>query len=358
MRVAVPIKISDADRVQLESWSRGRSTPHRLVLRSKIVLMASEGLQNKQIAEKLHAHEGVVGKWRNRFASRGMQGIVKDAPRPGRKRTISQKTIDRFIDTTLHEKPEGATHWSTRTLAKKLGVSRSAVHRVWQAHRIQPHRERRFKLSRDPEFNEKVNDIVGLYMNPPEKAAVICFDEKAEIQALDRSQTVLPLRPGNPASLSYTYERNGTIDLFAAINVLNGTVVATQFHERHRHAEFLSFLRQVDENIPKSLSVHVVLDNLSSHKVEGWIKRHPRFQFHFTPTGASWLNMIEIWLGMLTKKQIRRNSFGSVNELVVAINEFVETYQKNHPKPFVWTVKAHEILRKVARLRELEATGK
>lgn len=222
--------------------------------------------------------------------------------------------------------------------------------------KIQPHRERGFKLSRDPEFNEKVADIVGLYMNPPQKAAVICFDEKAEIQALDRSQTVLPLRSGMPASLSYTYTRNGTIDLFAAINVLDGTVV-TQFHKRHRHVEFLSFLRAIDENIPKGLQVHVVLDNLSSHKVDGWIKRHPRFQFHFTPTSASWLNMIEAWLSIITKQQIRRNSFGSIDELINAINEFVETYQKN-PRPFIWTVKADEILRKVARLRELQAMGK
>jgi transposase len=357
MRVAVPIKVNDTDRTQLISWSRGRSTPHRLVLRSKIVLMASEGLQNREIAEKLHAHKDVVGKWRNRFALQGMQGIIKDAPRPGRRHSISQKTVDRIIDTTLHEKPEGATHWSTRTLAKKLGVSYSAVYRVWKAHKIQPHRERGFKLSKDPEFNEKVTDIVGLYMNPPEKAAVICFDEKAEIQALDRSQTMLPVRPGMPASLSYTYTRNGTIDLFAAINVLDGTVVTTQFHKRHRHLEFLSFLRAVDENVPKGLQVHVVLDNLSSHKVDGWMKRHPRFQFHFTPTGASWLNMIEVWLGILTKQQIRRNSFGSVNELIDAINEFVATYQKN-PRPFVWTVKADEILRKVARLRELQAVMK
>lgn len=356
MRVAVPIKVSDEDRTQLLSWSRGRSTPHRLVLRSKIVLIASEGMQNKQIAEELHAHKDVVTKWRNRFAEIGIQGIIRDAPRPGRKRSISQKTVDRIINTTLHTKPEGATHWSTRTLAEKLGVSHSAVHRVWKAHKIQPHRERGFKLSKDPKFNEKVRDIVGLYMNPPEKAVVICLDEKAAIQALDRSQTILPLRLGMPASTSYTYKRNGTIDLFAAINILDGTVV-TQFHKRHRHAEFLSFLRAVDESVPKDLQVHAVLDNLSTHEVSGWVERHPRFQFHFTPSGTSWLNMVEVWLGILTKRQIRRNSFGSVSDLVKAINEFTAMYQKN-PRPFVWTVKADEILRKVARLRELQATAK
>ncbi len=356
MRVAVPIKVSDEDRTQLLSWSRGRSTPHRLVLRSKIVLIASEGKQNKQIAEELHAHKDIVTKWRNRFAKIGIQGIIRDAPRPGRKRSISQKTVDRIINTTLHTKPEGATHWSTRTLAEKLGVSHSAVHRVWKAHKIQPHRERGFKLSKDPKFNEKVRDIVGLYMNPPEKAVVICLDEKAAIQALDRSQTILPLRLGMPASTSYTYKRNGTIDLFAAINILDGTVV-TQFHKRHRHAEFLSFLRAVDESVPKDLQVHVVLDNLSTHEVSGWVERHPRFQFHFTPSGTSWLNMVEVWLGILTKRQIRRNSFGSVSDLVKAINEFTAMYQKN-PRPFVWTVKADEILRKVTRLRELQATAK
>lgn len=226
--------------------------------------MASEGALNKQIAEELHAHEDTVTKWTNRFAELGMEGIVRDAPRLGRKPKLSQKMIDKIIHTTLHTKPHGATHWNTRTLAKELGISYFAVHRVRKAHKIQPHRERSFKLSRDPEFNGKVIDVVGLYMNPPDKAAVMCMDEKPGIQALDRSQTVLPLREGMPASMSREYVRNGAIDLFAALNILDGTVV-TQLHKRHRHQEFLIFLREIDEKVPKELDVHMVLDNLGTH---------------------------------------------------------------------------------------------
>jgi transposase len=360
MRIAVPVSIkNDDDRARLLRWSRGRSTPHRLVLRSRIVLMASEGLRNKQIAEELHAHEDTVTKWRNRFAELGMEGIARDAPRPGRRPKLSQKMIDKIIDTTLHTKPSGATHWSTRMLGKHLGISHFEVHRVWKLHRIQPHRECTFKLSRDPDFNERVIDVVGLYMNPPAKAVVMCMDEKPGIQALDRSQTILPLREGTIASKSWEYVRNGTIDLFAALNILDGTVV-TQLHKRHRHQEFLIFLREIDEKVPRELDVHMVLDNLGTHdtpEVKRWFERHPRFKLHFTPTDGSWLNLVEAWLSMLTTKQIRRNSFANVRALIDAINEFVAEYQKN-PHPFVWTVRADEILRKVARLRELEATGK
>ena len=233
------------------------------------------------------------------------------------------------------------------------------VHRIWRSHRLQPHRERSFKLSSDPEFNEKVRDVVGLYMNPPDKAAVICMDEKSGIQALDRSQTILPLRPGMLASRSWEYKRNGTIDLFAALNILDGTVV-TQFHRRHRHQEFLIFLRTVDANVPEELKVHVVLDNLSAHThpdVERWLRRHPRFKLHFTPSDASWLNMVEGWFSILTEKQIKRNSFHGVRALTKAINEFVAEYKKS-PHSFVWTANADDILRKIATLRHLQTTGR
>jgi transposase len=359
MRIALSITLTDEDRRQLLSWSRGRSTPHRLVLRSEIVLMSADGLQNKEIAQKLHTRQKTVGLWRNRFASHGLDGIRKDAPRPGRNPTISQEQIDRVIDLTLHTKPPGSTHWSTRTLAKRTGLSNFTIQKIWKAHRLQPHRERSFKLSKDPKFNEKVRDVVGLYMNPPDKAIVICVDEKNGIQALNRSQTILPLRPGLPASRSYDYKRNGRIDLFAALNILDGTVI-TEFHKRHRHQEFLIFLRTIDECVPQQLDVHMVLDNLGTHstpRVKRWFARHPRFKLHFTPKGTSWINMVEVWLSILTKKQIRRNSFGNVNEVIRAVNEFVETYQEN-PRPFVWTVKAEEIIRKVAKLRMLQATGK
>src|SRR5712692_6327013 len=351
MRVAATVVVNDEERKQLLAWSRGRSTPHRLVLRSKIVLMAAHGLQNKKIAESLHVRPKVVTRWRNRFVTHRLNGIRTDAPRPGRKPRISQEKIDSIIDRTLHTKPPGATHWSTRTLAGEMGVSNATVARIWESHRIQPHRERSFKLSTDSKFNERVRDVVGLYMNPPDKAIVVCVDEKNGIQALDRSQTTLTLRPGLPASRSYDYKRNGRIDLFAALNILDGTVI-TEFHKRHRHQEFLIFLRTIDECVPRELDVHMVMDNLGTHTqpdVKRWFARHPRFKLHFTPKGASWMNMIEVWLSTLTKKQIRRNSFGNANDVIKAINEFVAEYQKN-PRPFVWTVDAGEILRKVARL--------
>ena len=359
MRIAVAITLDDEEKNQLLAYSRGRSTPNRLVIRSKIILMAAEGTQNKEIAKKLHVRPKVVTCWRNRFALHGIDGVQKDAPRPGRKPKLSQAKVDEIIDRTLHTKPHGSTHWSTRTLAKEMGVSNYTIQQIWKSHRLKPHRERGFKLSSDPKFNEKVKDVVGLYMNPPDKAVVICMDEKSGIQALDRSQTILPLREGMLASRSWEYKRNGTIDLFTALNILDGTVV-TQLHKRHRHQEFLIFLRSVNANVPEELDVHVVLDNYGTHThatVQRWLLRHPRFKLHFTPTDASWLNMVEAWFSILTKKQITRNSFPSVWALIKAINEFVAEYQKN-PHPFVWTANANDILRKVAKLRQIETTRK
>ncbi len=357
MRVAPRIELNVEERSQLTRWSHGRSTPQRLVLRSKIALLAAKGWENRRIARELRTNQHTVSLWRNRFVSLRSEGIRRDAPRPGRKPRISKRKIDEIIEKTLRTRPRGATHWSTRTMAREMGISRATVNRVWRSHRIQPHRERSFKLSRDPEFNEKVTDVVGLYMNPPDKAVVLCIDEKSGIQALDRSQTILPLRPEMPAARSWDYKRNGRIDLFAALNILDGTVV-TEFHKRHRHQEFLIFLRDVDGSVPREFDVHVVMDNLGTHTqpyVKRWFERHPRYKLHFTPKGASWLNMVEGWLSMLTQKQIRRNSFSSVVALIKAVNEFVNEYQKN-PRPFVWTVNADEILRKVAKLRQLQAS--
>lgn len=357
MRIAPAIVLSEEEREQLETWSHGRSTPHRLVLRSHIVLRAAEGMQNKEIATALGTEPDTVSLWRRRFQIHRLDGIRKDAPRPGRKPEIPQKTVDRILHKTLHEKPRGATHWSTRTMAVAVGVSNATVHRVWKSYRLKPHLTRTFKVSKDPEFVEKVRDIVGLYLNPPEKAAVLCVDEKTQIQALDRTQTILPIRPGLPETRTHDYKRNGTIDLFAALNTLDATVV-TEFHRRHRHKEFLVFLQTIDETVPAELDVHVILDNYRTHKhdrVKRWIRRHPRFHFHFVPTGSSWLNLVERWFSELTQKRIRRGTFKNVQELIAAIREFLKAYLED-PRPFVWTAKADDILRKVALNRELLVT--
>ncbi|MGH9896599.1 MAG: IS630 family transposase, partial [bacterium] len=293
-----------------------------------------------------------VGKWRSRFHRLRVGGIQKDAPRPGRVPTVPQETVDRIVHATLHEKPRGATHWSTRSMAGRVDVSHMTVQRVWKLYNLQPHRTRSFKLSRDKKFVEKLVDVVGLYMNPPEKAVVLSIDEKPQIQALERAQTILPVRPGVPEGRSHDYRRNGKIDLFAALNTLDGTVI-TEFHHRHRNQEFLHFLRTVDARVAPELDVHMIMDNLSVHKhdnVERWLVRHPRFRFHFVPTGSSWLNAVENWFGRLTDKQIRRGSFASVPQLKKAIKEYVAAYMAN-PRPFVWTKSVDEILSKIQQTR-------
>jgi len=357
MRVAATIVLASEERRQLERWSRGRSTPQRLVLRSKIVLLAAKGRTNKQIVGELDTNPVTVGRWRSRFALLRVDGIRKDAPRPGRKPRISASIVKKIVDTTLQERPQGETHWSTRTLAKRVGVSHMTVQRVWKLRNLQPHRTRSFKLSNDPEFEKKLVDVVGLYMKPPEKAVVFSVDEKPQVQALERKQAILPMQPNFPEGYPHDYKRNGTVDLFVALNILDGTVV-TQFHNRHRHQEFLSFLRMLDDATPSKLDVHVVLDNLSAHTaaVDRFSKRHPRFHFHYTPTGASWLNLVESWLSNLTNKRLRRGSFANVPALKRAIKEFIETYN-SHAKPFVWTKDADEILRKVRKIQHLLVTG-
>ena len=358
MRVAPAIVPTDVERAQLVKWSHGRSTPQRLVLRAKIILLAADGLQNQEIADRLDTHPDTVSLWRSRFHSLGLDGILKDAPRPGRKAQVPKEVVDLILFKTINEKPPGATHWSTRTMAKAVNVSNATVHRVWALYRLQPHRIRTFKVSHDPQFAEKMRDVVGLYLDPPEKAAVFCVDEKTQIQALDRTQTILPIRPGLPESRTHDYKRNGQIDLFAALNVLDGTVI-TEFHRRHRHQEFLIFLRNIDEHVDPELDIHLVFDNLATHKhekVKRWLARHPRFHIHLTPTGSSWLNQVERWFSELTGKRIRRGTFKNVRALTTAIREYVATYHEN-PRPFVWTAEPDDILRKVAKNRQLLVTA-
>jgi transposase len=349
MRVAPAIVLTDEDRKRLTKYSRGRNTPAKLVLRAKVVLRAAEGLQNKQIAAELDTDPQFVGRWRTRFAQGGLRAIEKDAPRSGRK--SSPKVVQRILKATTQEKPAGATHWSVRTLAEYLGVGRSIVHRVWQQHNLQPHRTKTFKVSNDPQFEEKLHDVVGLYLNPPEHAIVLSVDEKSQIQALNRTQKSLPLFPGRLQTLTHDYKRNGTTTLFAAMNVADGTVLG-DFKPRHRHREWLDFLKTIDETFP-DVELHLICDNYATHKhakVQRWLAKHPRFHIHFTPTSSSWLNLVERWFRDLTQKCIRRGSFRSVEQLESAIWEYVEQ-SNNSPTPFRWTAHPDDILTKVARAR-------
>src|SRR3990170_2951281 len=348
VRVAPTLALTSEERHRLESWARGRSTLHRLVLRARIVLRAAEGAQNKQIAEELGAQANTCALWRNRFHRLRLVGIEQDAPRPGGPLRLPDATIRAIVHDTLHAKPPNATHWSTRSMAERYGVSPNTVHQIWKARRIAPHRLEYYKLSRDPRFEEKLRDVVGLYLNPPEHALVLSVDEKTQIRALDRTQAILPLRPGIPERQTHDYRRNGTTDLFAALDVLTGKIVG-ECHKRHRAKEFLAFLRTLDRTTPPELDLHLVLDNLSTHKtpeVKRWVLRHPRFHFHFVPTGSSWLNQVERWFKKLTDKRIRRGTFRSEGELIEALKLYIERYNEV-PAPFVWRATADRILAKV-----------
>ena len=354
MRVAPPVELAPGERTQLETWSRGRSTPLRLVLRARIVLRAAEGKENQEIAEELATRPNTVGLWRRRFLLLRLEGIVKDAPRPGRRPRLSRAIVARIVDRTLHSKPRGRTHWSTRGMAKEIGVDPVTVHRVWRRYGLKPHLKQSFKLSHDRRFEEKVIDVVGLYQNPPEKAIVFSVDEKPQTQALERTQAVLPMGKDWPEGRPHDYRRNGTVDLFAALNILDGQVV-TGFYPQHTQKEFLAFMNVLDRRVPSELEVHVVLDNLSVHKgekVQPWLRRHPRFHFHFVPTSSSWMNMVEGWLGKLQQQALARGSFQSVPELVHAIEEFAKV-SNGEAHPWVWTQSAEEILRKVRKIRQL-----
>src|SRR3954470_20006901 len=358
MRVAARIMLSEEQRTTLESWSRGRKTPARLVLRAKIVLHAAQGLENREIALKLGTDRESVGRWRSRFAKFGLTGIEKDAPRSGRKPSIPRSTVEEIVRLTTSSKPNNATHWSTRSMARASGVSAKTVHRVWQANELKPHLSRTFKVSNDPKFLEKLTDVVALYLNPPDHALVLCADEKSQIQALDRTQPGLPIKKGRCGTMTHDYKRNGTTTLFAAIELLSGTVIG-ECMARHRHQEWIKFLRSIDEVTPAGKQVHLIADNYATHKhpkVQKWLARHPRFHVHFTPTSSSWLNMVERFFRDLTQKRLRRGVFRDVEELIMAIGDYIDQHNRN-PKPFVWTAKASDILEKVKRARAVVDKG-
>lgn len=350
MRVAAKITVTDEQRATLQRWARGRSTPVRLMQRAQMILMASDGKQNKEIAETLGVQPSTVGRWRQRFAESGLAGIEKDAPRGGRRPTKQRRWAKRIIETTLHETPPNATHWSIRTLSEHLGIRPNLVYRIWKAHHLKPFQVRTFKLSRDPKFVEKLLDVVGLYLNPPEHALVLCCDEKSQIQALDRTQPGLPLKKGRCGTMTHDYKRNGTTTLFAALELAEGKLIGTCM-PRHRHQEWIKFLKLIDEQTPAGLDLHLIVDNYNTHKharVKTWLKRHPRFHIHFIPTSSSWLNLVERWFREITDKRIRRGAFHSVRQLIDTIMDYMEQHNDN-PKTFVWTAKAEDILDKVAR---------
>jgi transposase len=341
--------VSDEDRGALERILRRRKTSQGLVLRVQIVLACAEGRTNTGVAADLGVTKATVGKWRKRFVERGLDGLA-DEPRPGAPRTIGDEDVERVIATTLEEMPRGATHWSTRSMAKRCGMTQTAVSRIWRAFSLKPHRVETFKLSTDPFFVEKVRDVVGLYMHPPERAVVLCFDEKSQIQALDRTQPLLPLRPGQLERGTHDYKRNGTTSLFAALDVASGRVVGRCF-PKHRSLEFRKFLDVIEANVPDDLDVHLVLDNYGTHKtamIHRWLVRHPRFHLHFTPTSASWLNLVERVFGDLTEKRIRRGAFRSTKELETAIHEYLDTHN-DEPRPFIWTKTAEQIFESLKR---------
>jgi len=352
VRIAIAITLNDADREVLQRWERGRSTQARLVLRARIVLAAAEGKDNKTIAAELGTNRLLVGQWRNRYAKDGLAGIQKDAPRGGRKPAAQLAVAAKIIEWTTQKKPSNATHWTTRTLAKELGTNRSMVNRVWRANGLKPHLSRTFKMSNDKRFEEKLVDVVGLYLNPPERALVLSADEKSQIQALDRTQPGLPLKKGRCGTMTHDYKRNGTTTLFAALSMLDGKVISACM-DRHRHQEWIKFLKLIDQQTPPDLDLHLIVDNYATHKhpkVLNWLKRHRRFHMHFTPTSSSWLNMVERWFRQITDQRIRRGVFRSVPELIAAIDAYIAEHNRD-PKPFVWAAKAEQILAKVKRAR-------
>jgi transposase len=343
------IELTDDEQAQLEVWSRRRSSAQGLALRARIVLAAAEGLNNTEIAGRLEIAVSSARKWRNRFAEYRLDGLT-DEPRPGRPRTVTDDKVEEVIVRTLERTPKDATHWSTRSMAREVGLTQSAVLRIWKAFGLQPHRQETWKLSKDPLFIDKVRDVVGLYLNPPERAVVLCVDEKSQIQALDRSAPILPMLPGTPERATHDYKRAGTSSLYAALDVTSGKVIGA-LHSRHRAIEFKKFLQTIDAEVPDNLTVHLVLDNSSTHKtpaITRWLAAHPRFQLHFTPTSSSWLNLVERWFAELTTKKLRRGAHRSVGELNADIRAWIQTWN-NSPRPFVWTKTADQILQSIAR---------
>jgi len=341
------------EREEIERWLKAHGTPQQVCLRSRIVLAAADGQADSMIARQLEINRKTVTLWRTRFSEDGVETLWEVAPGRGRKPTYGAKKINAIVNSTLQTKPKGMTDWSCRTMAERAGVSKSTVSNIWRSHNLKPHRSKTFKLSRDARFLEKLTDVVGLYLNPPQQAMVLCVDEKSRIQALDRTQPGLPMKKGRCGTMTHDYKRNGTTTLFAALEVLQGHVVGQCF-ERHRHQEFLRFLRRLDQEFPAPTPLHLVMDNYGTHshpKVKGWLKRHPRFRSHFVPTSSSWLNLVERWFGELTSKRIRRGSFVSVEELTKAIEEFLSAWNDN-PRPFVWTATVDSIQEKLSRCRQ------
>ena len=355
---AAALVLTQTQRRQLVKLSNHRSSPRGIVLRINIVLGAAQGLANRVLARKLGTSVPTVLLWRKRFESDGLAGILEDRPRSGRPKQISAEQEATIVQATMKTTPKDATQWSVRAMAAAQKVSAATVQRIWKKHKLQPHRVEGFKFSNDPQFVRKVRDIVGLYMNPPDKALVLSVDEKSQIQALDRTQPILPLRPGLPERQTHDYERHGTTTLFAALNVLDGSVIA-QCQPRHRHQEFLRFLDRIDESVGGDLEVHLVLDNYGTHKhpkVKKWLAARPRYHLHFTPTGSSWIHQIERWFAEITRKRIRRGTFHSVRDLINAINDYIRLYNKN-PCPFQWVASASRIIRKVRKYKETLETG-
>jgi transposase len=352
MRVAPPVELTGEQRQALQQWTRGRSLPARQVERARVVLLAAEGKQDLEIAAEIGISNQKAARWRKRFLKLGLAGLQKDAPRAGRTPIITAAKVQEVVRKTTQEKPASATQWSTRTMAEAAGLSEKSVRRIWHRHGLKPHLSRTFKVSNDPEFAEKLEAIVGLYLNPPEHAIVLCADEKSQIQALDRTQPGLPLKKGRCGTMTHDYKRNGTATLFAAMSTLDGSVIS-MCDDRHRHQEWLKFLRVIDDLTPPDKELYLIADNYATHKhpkVQKWLRRHPRFHMYFTPTSSSWLNMVERFFRDLTEQRLRRGIFRDVEELIMAIGDYIDQHN-DKPKPFVWTAKAADILEKVKRAR-------
>jgi transposase len=355
---AARLALSEAERKELVALGRQRSSPRGMVLRINIVLGAAEGLANRVVARKLSTSVPTVLLWRKRFETDGIAGLLEDRPRSGRPKRISEQREAAIVEATMKTTPKDATQWSVRAMAAAQKVSSATVQRIWKKHKLQPHRVESFKFSSDPQFARKVRDIVGLYMNPPDKAIVLSVDEKSQIQALDRTQPILPLRPGLPERQTHDYQRHGTTTLFAALNVLEGTVIG-ECQARHRHQEFLRFLDRIDQSVGAGVDIHLVLDNYGTHKhpeVKKWLSARPRYHVHFTPTSSSWLNQIERWFAEITRKRIRRGTFRSVRDLIKAIQDYIRLYNKN-PQPFQWVASASRIIKKVNKYKGISETG-
>jgi len=356
-RIADAIILTEKEQTIINEWAKSKTLPVRIVQRARIIQMAANHYENIQIASTLGISHPTVQLWRDRFLSFRLPGLERDAPRPGCIPKVSHKKVMAIVTATLHTTPSDATHWSTRTMAKSQGVGHATVQRIWKQYNLKPHLIETFKLSRDKKFLEKLYDVVGLYLNPPDKSIVFCVDEKSQIQALERTQPLLPLRPGIPSRQTHDYQRHGTTTLFAALNMLDGKVIGDCM-PRHRHQEFIRFLQLIDTKTPLDLSLHLIVDNYGTHKhpkVQKWLKRHPRFHMHFIPTSSSWVNMVERWFAEISRKRIRRGSFKNVKELISTIKQYIESHNQN-PKVFVWTASVESIMNKIKITKDLLET--